>query len=404
MQQQPEINENIEEPTKYCKGCDKTLPRSKFHKNGISTMPTCQICRSSERASIRYPRKEGTKFCPHPECNIEHPTSDFDSDQSQPDGLQSYCKTAKKKIRLIYLCTYDGFTRNLFKDLKHNAEKRKIQVNITLDDIRQLYIKQNGKCALTGKQMTHQAVERNENTQHILNKWNISVDRIDSSKIYTSNNIRLVCAIINRLKFSSSDNDFLLVCGTIAQRNFNYINKTVISNIDNNYDKKCSINKSYSIITELLDYDSEHQTENICLDSSMQKWSCSFNGYIKKTYLDIKHNLNKRAKNLKFDITEDDIKQLYITQEGRCVLSGIKMTYIGYQSNNSSDINIFNISVDRINSSKGYTKNNIQLICTAVNRMKSDLTDNDLLILSNDIYRTNFDKINNLILDKIKSN
>lgn len=32
-----------------------------------------------------------------------------------------------------------------------------------------------------------------------------------------------------------------------------------------------------------------------------------------------------------------------------------------------------NVSVDRIDSNKSYTKNNIQLVCMAVNQMKSDL-------------------------------
>ena len=35
-----------------------------------------------------------------------------------------------------------------------------------------------------------------------------------------------------------------------------------------------------------------------------------------------------------------------------------------------------NISVDRIDSSGGYTRDNIQLVCMAVNQMKSDLDDN----------------------------
>lgn len=34
-----------------------------------------------------------------------------------------------------------------------------------------------------------------------------------------------------------------------------------------------------------------------------------------------------------------------------------------------------NLSVDRIDSSKPYTKENIQLVCMAVNQMKSDLDD-----------------------------
>ena len=33
----------------------------------------------------------------------------------------------------------------------------------------------------------------------------------------------------------------------------------------------------------------------------------------------------------------------------------------------------YNISIDRIDSSKGYTKDNIQLVCASLNNMKMDL-------------------------------
>lgn len=401
MDQQDNNQQNANIPMKYCIGCKQELLRTSFHKNGKTTHPMCKDCRSKERASIRYSRKEGIKYCPG--CKIDHSTSEFNVDQTQPDGLQSYCKSQKKLQDLARRSTYDGFIKNLFKDLRSNAKKRNIQVNITLDDIKQMYIKQNGKCAITGKIMTHQAVERENNQQHILNKWNISVDRIDSSKSYTLDNIRLVCAIINRIKFNLSECDFLLLCGAMAQLNFNKINRNVIGNIDMLYENKYPINKINSIITNLLDYDSETLTKNIKTDNPMQKWVCSFNGYANKTYLDAKHNHEKRSKKLKFDITQDHIKELYINQQGKCALSGIKMTYIGYQNNNKTTINNFNISIDRIDSTKGYIKGNIQLICAAVNRMKSDLSNNELINLSNDIYKTNFNKINTLTIDKLKS-
>ena len=37
-----------------------------------------------------------------------------------------------------------------------------------------------------------------------------------------------------------------------------------------------------------------------------------------------------------------------------------------------------NVSIDKIDSTKGYTKNNIQLICMECNQMKSDITEDEL--------------------------
>lgn len=388
----------MEEKTKHCKDCNQTLPISQFHKNGKTTMPTCKDCRQAARKLLNNPRKEGTKQCPG--CELILPTAEFDSDKSQPDGMQSYCKKCKYAARLIYLSTYDGFIKNLFKDVRNNAKKRNIQVQITIKDITDLYTKQNGQCALTGIPMTFQATERTNNSEHILNKWNISVDRIDSKKGYIKDNIQLVCAIINRMKTTMTVNELLLLCGAISQTNYNIINKLIISKINNKCVTNYPIQKCVSMITRLLDEKTDKESINIKLDTAQQKYACSYNGYMTKLFLNCKHNLNKRAKKMQFTITEDDLKQLFIKQKGLCAISGKKMTYIGYQNKGSNN---WNISVDRINSQKGYTKDNIQLVTGLVNRMKTDLYNDDLLLFCNNLYKKNFTKINNMIITLCKN-
>ena len=66
--------------------------------------------------------------------------------------------------------------------------------------------------------------------------------------------------------------------------------------------------------------------------------------------------------------------KLWDTQHGKCAISGIDMTYIA----NCGRIPT-NVSVDRIDSSKGYIKGNVQLVCMAVNQMKNDLDMQTLL-------------------------
>lgn len=74
-----------------------------------------------------------------------------------------------------------------------------------------------------------------------------------------------------------------------------------------------------------------------------------------------------KSKNLECDITLDFLYQLYKKQEGLCALSGIKMTYDVLSGRTST-----NISIDKIDPIKGYTQDNIQLVCMAVNEMKND--------------------------------
>lgn len=383
----------IEAKMKCCKTCNVEQPITNFHKNGTTHHPSCKPCRQTERKSVRYERKEGTKNCP--DCGEEISTDNFNSDSSQPDGLQTYCRPHAIVRQRSRLSKYDGFIKNNFKDIRSNAKRRNITVNITTKDINDLFKKQNGLCAISKIKMTHICTERKNNDQHILNKWNISVDRIDSTKGYEKDNIQLVCAIINRLKFNLSTDDFLLIITAITQHNTNAISRSILKDVNSKYMDQINDTKTDSFVVFLLD--EIDKTKIIKMNTNMQKYACSFDGYTNKLYLDAKQNNKKRAKDLDFTITEKDIRELYKKQDGKCNLSGKKMTHIGYQDSNKQKINNWNISVDRIDSTKGYMKDNVQLVCAIINRMKSDLNDAEFFGLCDDVHRNNFDNINKVI-------
>lgn len=68
-----------------------------------------------------------------------------------------------------------------------------------------------------------------------------------------------------------------------------------------------------------------------------------------------------------FNISKEDLIDLWNKQEGKCAISKIPMTF-----NMDSGRNPYNVSVDQIDPAKGYTKDNIQLVCMCVNQLKSD--------------------------------
>jgi len=111
---------------------------------------------------------------------------------------------------------YDEYVKLLWKDLVSNAKSRRINVEITLEDITDLYDKQNGLCALTNIQMTH--TKRAGKGRKKCPPCNISVDRIDSSKPYAKNNIQLVCSSANTIKWDQSMADFILICRKISEK------------------------------------------------------------------------------------------------------------------------------------------------------------------------------------------
>lgn len=102
----------------------------------------------------------------------------------------------------------------------NNAKKRakKLDIELKVEDIHELYIKQNGLCAISGLKLTHETYA-NKDKEYIINRLNISIDRIDSNLGYSKNNVQLVAAIVNRMKTDLPDSEFIKICSIIAENN-----------------------------------------------------------------------------------------------------------------------------------------------------------------------------------------
>lgn len=77
-----------------------------------------------------------------------------------------------------------------------------------------------------------------------------------------------------------------------------------------------------------------------------------------------------KTKNIIFDITEKDIEDLIINQDNKCALSGLSFDE-------------YKFSIDKIDSSGHYTKDNIQLLTIDVNRMKSNFDEDHFINICN---------------------
>lgn len=69
-------------------------------------------------------------------------------------------------------------------------------------------------------------------------------------------------------------------------------------------------------------------------------------------------------------VTEKMLKKIYDKQDGKCALTGMVF---------SKDNSFYKISIDRIDSNKPYIKSNIQLVLYIVNKMKSELDQNEFI-------------------------
>ena len=94
----------------------------------------------------------------------------------------------------------------VFSKLKRDAERRNLPFEITIEDLAHQYSKQKERCAFTGFE--------------IFFGIDASVDRIDSSKGYTIDNIQIVHKILNIMKRDLPNDEFILWCRSVYIHNY----------------------------------------------------------------------------------------------------------------------------------------------------------------------------------------
>lgn len=83
-----------------------------------------------------------------------------------------------------------------------------------------------------------------------------------------------------------------------------------------------------------------------------------------------------RKKGTPVDIDGEFLLDMFVTQNGRCALTGIRMEEPnGYMPSGGKATSI---SVDRIDPSLGYVEGNVRLICHCVNMFKGRMTDDEM--------------------------
>lgn len=105
--------------------------------------------------------------------------------------------------------SYKGISGTYWASVTKGAEYRNLDFNITKEDVWQLYLKQDQKCALSG-----QLIYFADRTK--LTEQTVSIDRIDSSRGYDLDNIQLVHKEINILKRNFSDERLIELSGLIT--------------------------------------------------------------------------------------------------------------------------------------------------------------------------------------------
>jgi hypothetical protein len=83
-----------------------------------------------------------------------------------------------------------------------------------------------------------------------------------------------------------------------------------------------------------------------------------------------------RVDRIGFDLSEDQLENLWIKQNGKCFYTGIKLIL---PNSYPESYHKLSPSIDRIDSSKPYTISNIQIVHKQVNFMKQSMTHDEFI-------------------------
>lgn len=136
------------------------------------------------------------------------------------DQYEEYHQSKSRRL-LCYRCLYDkrtekytssskAFIERMVSQLKSSRRRQGVDFDLEAEFFLQLFEKQKGRCAVTGREMTWQ---RNPDRR---NDWNISIDRIDPKGKYEPENLRLVCKRVNLIKHNMTDEELMDWCKTIS--------------------------------------------------------------------------------------------------------------------------------------------------------------------------------------------
>jgi len=228
------------------------------------------------------------------------------------NGSVKSCGCAIKKGKENKKWTgHEEISGSFWSGVKFAAKLRKINFDLSIEDIWCLYLKQNKKCYLSGV-----------NIDFTMHKETASIDRIDSKKSYIIDNVALCHKDINKIKASFSVDEFRYYCELI-----------------------CNFNGKF-----------EKTETNINL----------YRGYWK----DLEYGANRRK--IDFSISIMDIELVYNKQGEKCALTGIELSVPRNLKEYRSRKHTF--SVDRIDNNLGYTLENIQIVHKLINQSRKNLT------------------------------
>lgn len=314
-------------------------------------------------------------------CKIEKPLNEFPNRQNVRDGKQSRCKVCLNHTSIVYKFTLIGCLRTLLKSAKSNAKKRfnkgRIDAGVfdlTFENIECLWNSQDGKCYYSNIPMKYD--------QH---EWRVSLERLNPEMGYIKENVVLTCIEFNSTNTQWSNQKVVEMLKLLQQThsyneiNFNFIKKlrtkpnkaiikTIVDDVEyyncNHCDKTKRRDMFYTDVTKgCKECNSCYNRKHI--ESPRGALQLLIHHTKTSTQHREKKNTNHRANSGDNNIDFEFLVEVYKNQKGLCAYSGIPLRFQCQQN--------WKISLERKDVSKGYTRDNVCLICLEFNTSDKSL-------------------------------
>lgn len=138
-------------------------------------------------------------------CKKEKPESSFRKDKSKKTGLSSHCKSCGREYdkKRSSARSDEYVASSILGDMTRRARRKGFPPpEWSRDEILEKI--KNGKC-----EVTNRSFDVRYKSKYFHNPFNISPDRIDSSKGYTKQNVRWVCTWVNYASNQYDLDDFI---------------------------------------------------------------------------------------------------------------------------------------------------------------------------------------------------
>ena len=216
---------------KNCAKCVKFKPLTEFYKSGKGSQGRHSYCKTCEKArrKIRYRTvdavqgvrdlehrikvlelrdqcPEGMKVCAR--CTETKSLDNFYPNPSLRDGRDSYCIQCTSQMTKEYHARspLDRLSVSL-NTARQTARRKGLLFDLTSEAITDLWRQQEGLCAYSGRAMAFDGKGSPES---------VSIDRVDSSKGYTLDNVVLCCTFVNRMKNDRCVDEFVEWCQLVV--------------------------------------------------------------------------------------------------------------------------------------------------------------------------------------------